>query len=117
LLGNKTIGYVGGKSAKKFHRKTNVADWDSMRATNNFNLITTADTAKITSGFAKEIIANPKSILKKPRAQSVILINTPTPTKHGWDICDGCPDAILYKGELVPSCLLERIKAGEHIKL
>ena len=32
-----------------------------------------------------------------------------------WNICEGCPDAMYFKGKLVPSCLLERIKEGENI--
>ncbi len=28
------------------------------------------------------------------------------------DLCDSCPDAILYKGELLPKCILDEIKNG-----
>jgi len=46
----------------------------------------------------------------------IITVNFgPDLTTDGWDLCDPCPDAMLYKGKLVPSCLLERIKKGEKI--
>lgn len=47
--------------------------------------------------------------------QSVFLIKTPVLVGDEWDLCDGCPDAMLHEGHLVPSCLLERIQAGEPI--
>ncbi|MBU0628439.1 MAG: radical SAM protein [Nanoarchaeota archaeon] len=47
--------------------------------------------------------------------QVVLLIDPPDLTEKGWDLCDGCPDAMAYNKELVPSCLLERIKSGERI--
>ena len=49
--------------------------------------------------------------------QIVLIVNTPTKIGTAWDLCDGCPDAIMYNNDLVPSCFLEKIKAGEEIKL
>jgi len=53
----------------------------------------------------------------KINEQLVLIMNTPNRSSDGWDICDGCPDAMLYSNELVPECLLDRIKAGENIKI
>jgi hypothetical protein len=50
-------------------------------------------------------------------SQTVLIIDSPSKNTKGWDLCDGCPDPIIRKGQLVPSCLLERIKKGESIKL
>ena len=37
--------------------------------------------------------------------------------KNGeWDVCKGCPDAMMYEGKLIPSCLLERVRAGEFVE-
>ena len=47
--------------------------------------------------------------------QIILVVNTPKQIGGKWDLCDGCPDAILNRGDLVPSCLLERIKQGENI--
>lgn len=49
--------------------------------------------------------------------QIILVVNTPRLVNSEWDLCEGCPDAILYKGNLVPSCFLEKVKAGENILL
>ncbi len=51
----------------------------------------------------------------KINSQVVLIIDPPSKIGNTWDLCQGCPDAMLYKGHLVPSCLLERIKCGEEI--
>lgn len=52
---------------------------------------------------------------KQLRTQVVLIIDAPTKNGGAWDLCQGCPDAMLHKNILVPSCLLERIKLGEKI--
>ncbi len=47
--------------------------------------------------------------------QLILVINTPKKKNGEWDMCKGCPDAMMYGGKLVPSCLLERVKCGENI--
>lgn len=47
--------------------------------------------------------------------QVVLIIDPPSKVGQQWDLCQGCPDAMLYNDHLVPSCLLERIKSGERI--
>jgi hypothetical protein len=47
--------------------------------------------------------------------QVVLLIDAPEKTEDGWDLCEGCPDAMLHNGQLVPSCLLERVRDKEKI--
>ncbi len=49
--------------------------------------------------------------------QLVLIVNTPVRLQSGeLDRCRGCPDAMMYDGRLVPSCLLERVKAGEMLE-
>lgn len=50
-------------------------------------------------------------------SQTILLVNPPELTPRGWNLCKGCPDAMLYQGKLVPSCLLERVKEGEDIRV
>ena len=46
--------------------------------------------------------------------QLILIVNTPTKLEDGdLDRCKGCPDAMMFGGKLVPSCVLERVKAGE----
>lgn len=45
--------------------------------------------------------------------QIVSIVDSPQLLADGrLDLCDSCPDAMLYKGELVPKCLLDKIKTG-----
>jgi MoaA/NifB/PqqE/SkfB family radical SAM enzyme len=62
----------------------------------------------------KFIITNPKLLFKKAHLMTMLTIQFPGFYKGKRDLCDGCPDATLYKGRLVPSCLLEEvIKYGD----
>jgi len=48
----------------------------------------------------------------------VFVINTPVLSENGeWNVCDGCPDAMLWKGNLIPSCLLQKAEAGEPVPI
>lgn len=68
-----------------------------------------------------KVVLNLGKCLLKERAmprlryQVILIIDGPDLEKSGWDLCDGCPDAMFHNGKLVPSCLLERIKTGEEI--
>lgn len=45
--------------------------------------------------------------------QIVSIVDSPQLLDDGrLDMCDSCPDATLYKGELVPKCILDKIKNG-----
>lgn len=60
----------------------------------------------------REIIKNlfiQKSLFKKNYLQTILVIRGPISDGTSWDLCSGCPDAMLYKGKLVPSCILEDI--------
>ncbi|OGD98660.1 hypothetical protein A3A49_01480 [Candidatus Curtissbacteria bacterium RIFCSPLOWO2_01_FULL_38_11b] len=124
LLGTKTIGYADNKTIEKLHLKSQSNSWDSFPAGKNgqnliksISLLSLPTAQNIFKGYLGNILKNPKSLLTNPNCQTIIIINTPTLTNRGWNLCDGCPDAILYKNKLVPSCLLERIKHRENISL
>lgn len=55
--------------------------------------------------------------IKKVNTQVILIIDPPKKENNMWNLCDGCPDAMLHNKTLVPSCLLERIKSGEHIHI
>ena len=68
--------------------------------------------------FVRTIIKNSKKYDGDHiNLQVVLLIDAPDKIKDSWDICNSCPDAMIYNNELVPSCLLERVKSGEKIYL
>lgn len=45
--------------------------------------------------------------------QTLLIIRGPESRKSKWDLCKGCPDRMIYKGRLVPSCILEDIKDSD----
>jgi len=119
-LGQKIIGYADSKTAENFNQRTNNKNWSSfpVRAHIGQILISVTRLSKQTikmvlKGYVNAILKNPKQLFKLPKAQIIIIYNLANPTPEGWDYCDGCLDTIFYKGRLVPSCLLERIKKGE----
>jgi organic radical activating enzyme len=58
-----------------------------------------------------------KSIFNPVRNQVILIIDSPEKNEFGWELCESCPDAMVYENKLVPSCLLERIKKGEKISI
>jgi MoaA/NifB/PqqE/SkfB family radical SAM enzyme len=47
--------------------------------------------------------------------QTFLLLRGPLKLENNkWDLCQNCPDRIIYKGKLVPSCILEDLKNKEN---
>ena len=65
---------------------------------------------KIAINYLKHIFRNPLTIFKPGYLQLLTFIIPPGIVDGQRDLCDGCPDAILFNGRLVPSCGLEEIK-------
>ena len=57
-----------------------------------------------------DVVFRPSGLFERPSLQVINSVFPPTFIDGRRDFCDGCPDAILYKGRLVPSCVLEEIK-------
>lgn len=71
-----------------------------------------------TNKSVRKVMWNSKKYIGNSiNTQVVLIIDAPNRINKDWDICDSCPDAMLYKDKLVPSCLLERVKSGEKIFL
>jgi hypothetical protein len=64
----------------------------------------------IAYNFLKEIIRNPMNLFRRSTVQLLCYIIPPGFVNGIRDECDGCPDAMLYEGRLVPSCGLEEFK-------
>ncbi len=60
--------------------------------------------------FFKKVLCNPLNIFAKVSTQAITVVVPPHFVNGKRDLCDACPDAIFYKGTLVPSCALEEIK-------
>jgi hypothetical protein len=61
-------------------------------------------------GIFRILVRALASPFKKLYFQTYLVIRGPVKSESGWDLCDGCPDAMYYKGKLIPSCILEDIK-------
>jgi hypothetical protein len=66
---------------------------------------------RVLGRWACAVLARPQRLLGKPTVQVLNAVFPPTFVGGRRDFCDGCPDAILHEGRLVPSCVLEEIKA------
>ncbi|KKQ89296.1 MAG: Radical SAM domain protein [Candidatus Curtissbacteria bacterium GW2011_GWC2_38_9] len=124
ILGEKTVGFADAKTAEKLHHQNNNGSWNSFPAgekkwslLQTLSIMSLSCATKTVIGYISSLLKNPKSFLKTPKCQIIVIFNTPNLTKHGWDICESCPDAMLYNEKLVPSCLLERVKLGEKIEI
>ena len=60
-----------------------------------FSLIFNKSLLKIAFNFLLAVIKNGIGTYSK---QQLLIINTPGKVNGEWDLCDGCPDAILYTG-------------------
>lgn len=127
IFHNKRIlGSLSGRAAKliyedyqinsktPFHRQG-----ANIKMRTALSLLLEKSTRKIIVRYLKNLATNPFSITQKLNAQMGLIINGPKFTKSGWDACEGCPDAMIFKNNLVRSCMLERVKqqeiAGEEI--
>lgn len=117
---NKIVGYLDSSLYKKFqerYRKKKGKYFITIKG-NKINpnsllpLIYKKNVSTILSNYRKEKKINPD---KELRYQVILIIDGPEKVNGNWNLCDGCPDAMYYDKNLVPSCLLERVKAGEEI--
>jgi pyruvate-formate lyase-activating enzyme len=69
----------------------------------------------IASRYLITVLKNPVNLFRRATVQLICFIVPPGVVNGKIEICEGCPDAILYNGELVPSCALEEIKKYGHI--
>lgn len=120
IMGGEVIGHVDGsviKSLEEKHKEYTgkyffAANKDHAGIRTALPFILKKHYAPIIGRVVKKKLMNPFARLKP---QVVLIIDGPAKENGAWNLCDGCPDAMYHDGRLVPSCLLERIKAGEEI--
>lgn len=65
---------------------------------------------KIISNFLKSRNKNTEKY-KELYFQTFLILRGPLQIENKkWDLCENCPDRIIYNGKLVPSCILEDLK-------
>jgi len=119
---NKVVGYLDSLLYKKFQERYR-------KKKGKYNILVKGNKINAKSllplAFKKnvsDILFNYRKELKNDigekdtlRYQVILIIDGPDKVNSKWNLCDGCPDAMLHDGKLVPSCLLERVKTGEEI--
>ena len=66
---------------------------------------------RILRKYIVSIFRKPSNLFRKPNHQVINIVNPPDSSSlEAPDICDACPDAVLYEGKMQPSCILESIK-------
>lgn len=64
------------------------------------------------SRWFRAVLRRPTLLTKTPVVQVLNCVFPPSFVDGERDFCDGCPDAVFHEGRLVPSCVLEEIKAN-----
>jgi pyruvate-formate lyase-activating enzyme len=128
VINKKIIGYTGpkfiemfqmlhhlfkGKYAYKFGKDRSYLNFIQILVLSLF----LKDFRIIARNYSKEILCNPVNLFKRATVQMLCYIIPPGFVNGVRDECDGCPDAMLFNGRLVPSCGLEEYKLyGEPLK-
>jgi hypothetical protein len=95
---------------KKSGRHLFISRINSIKFNNLLRFFVWGSVSKILLNYKKYI---PKKPIKKDGTlyfQTLLIIRGPEKGKSHWDLCKGCPDRMIYKGKLVPSCILEDLK-------
>ena len=121
VMNKKILGYAGpkfvesfqmlhhlfrGKYAYKFGKDRSYLNLFQIMLLSIF----LSDFRVVLRNFIKEILHNPANLLRRATLQLLCYIIPPGFVNGKRDECDGCPDAMLFEGRLVPSCGLEEYK-------
>jgi hypothetical protein len=120
-MNNKILGYTGPKFVELFQVMHHLLagkyayKFGKGRSTLNFIQILLlslflSSFRVIALNFFKEVAANPVNLFRRSTVQLICFIIPPGFVGGMRDECDGCPDAMLFEGRLVPSCGLEEFK-------
>jgi pyruvate-formate lyase-activating enzyme len=121
ILNKKILGYTGPKFVESFQmlhhlfRGKYAYKFGKDRSYLNFIQVLLlsiflSDFRVIARNFLKEILHNPINLFTRATLQLLCYIIPPGFINGMRDECDGCPDAMLFEGRLVPSCGLEEYK-------
>jgi pyruvate-formate lyase-activating enzyme len=120
-LDGKVLGYAGprmvelfqafhhwryGKYAYKFGEGRSYISFFQLL----INSMILKEVRKPALNYFKAILSDPLKLFRKANLQLMCFIIPPGENDDRADLCEGCPDAILYNGELYPSCGLEESK-------
>ncbi len=111
---NKALGFLDKSIVSLIHQRY-------FQKNNRYLFITRKNRIKLSGlfkiGFNSNIIKMlfkvlfiPNNIAKPLYFQTILINRGPEFSNGSWDLCDGCPDSMLYENKLVSSCILEEVK-------
>jgi hypothetical protein len=121
VMNKKILGYAGpkfvesfqvlhhlfkGKYAYKFGKDRSYLNFIQILLLSMF----LSDFRVVARNFLKEILSNPVNLFRCSTLLLLCYIIPPGFVNGMRDECEGCPDAMLFEGRLVPSCGLEEYK-------
>jgi pyruvate-formate lyase-activating enzyme len=124
VLNGRIIGYTGPKFVELFqmlhHLFKGTYAYKFGKDRSRLNVLTVLllslflpSMRPVAGNYIRVILRSPLTLFKRATVQLLCYIVPPDDVDGKRDECDGCPDAMLYKGRLYPSCSLEQIKTLE----
>jgi pyruvate-formate lyase-activating enzyme len=121
VINKRILGYTGPKFVESFqvlhHLFTGKYAYKFGKGRSYLNFIQIIllslflrDFRIVALNFLKEVLNNPLNLFRRATVQLLCYIIPPGLVNGLRDECDGCPDAMLFEGRLVPSCGLEEYK-------
>ncbi len=83
---------------------------NSIKIASLISLINWKSTRKILWQYLKSDMSNMLKSKRNIYFQTFLIISPPEIIDNKRELCNGCPDRMLYNGKLVPSCILEELK-------
>ncbi len=120
-LPGKILGYFSpsfyGFAHKRYRKKSGrhlfISRVNSIKISSLIRFFAWQSVRRIVFSYMKYRRLNSSTEKSKLFFQTLLIIRGPEIRKDKWDLCNGCPDRMIYKGKLVPSCILEDLRGKD----
>jgi hypothetical protein len=117
-LPNQIFGYFSSSfyrfAHKRYREKHNkhlfISRTNSIDASGLWRFLGWTSVRRILYNFLKFKFSSKKKVSNTLFFQTILVLRGPEKKAGKWDLCNGCPDRMIYKGKLVPSCILEDLR-------
>ncbi len=120
-LPGKIFGYFSPSfyafAHKRYRRKSGrhlfISRINSIQVSSLAQFVLRKSVRKIVFNYLKYRKTNKEIEKNKLFFQTLLIIRGPEKRSGKWDLCNGCPDRMIYNGKLVPSCILEDLRGKD----